>query len=102
MSDALRRCPRCGTRSRRVMCCGIDLGVKPRRWRLTNALIRHCKVVGLVRKGLTPEEYKLNLQAIGLTSTLQLTRASFDAFLKRLASLPDSPKWQPRNARAGR
>ena len=47
------------------------------------------------RKGLDEATYRLHLQAVGVTSTLDLTRTSHNALLKRLGALPDKPQRKP-------
>lgn len=82
-------CPACGTETESHWCCGIHLAApfimtKGR----TVALRRY--VHG--RKGLDVATYKLHLAAVGVTSTLDLTRDSHNALLRRLGKLPDRPR----------
>lgn len=95
MSTPIRQCPRCGTRSRRLSCCGVILSER-RRWRMSAAMVRHVQIFAKARKGLDEETYRMNLAAVGATSTTKLTRAQHHELMLRLGRYPDSPKWQTR------
>lgn len=87
-----RRCPRCERLSGLNNCCGIDLTVRRKPWRMTKEKIRLVHVVK-ARKGLDDETYRLRLGAMGVASCKELSRTAFSAFLKALSALPDSPTW---------
>jgi hypothetical protein len=95
-----RTCPRCERTTRLSSCCGIDLSVRRRRWRMTADRVRFVHVLARSRKGLTEEEYRLRLGAVGVESCLQLDREAFHAFVAGLAKLPDCPAWRARHQRA--
>lgn len=92
MNQSLRQCPRCGTRTRQDMHCGIRL--KPKRFKLTPGRIQHLKILGLRQKGLTDEHYNDLLRATtGRASTKDIRRGrEYYAFLQALKSLPDVPE----------
>lgn len=98
MSAPIRQCPRCGTRSRRLSCCGVILSER-RRWRMSAAMVRHVQIFAKARKGLDEETYRMNLAAVGATSTTKLTRTQHHDLMLRLGRYPDSPKWQTRRER---
>lgn len=87
-----RRCPRCQRLTGAGNCCGIDLSVRRRPWRMTAPNIRLIHVLK-ARKGLDEETYRLRLGAVGVASSKDLSRDGFRTFLKGLAALPDSPSW---------
>ena len=95
MSTTLRQCPHCGTKSRRINCCGVILAER-RRWRMTKAMVRHIQIFARARKGLDDDSYRANLTAVGADSTTKLTRAQHHELMLRLGRYPDSPKWQTR------
>lgn len=95
MSTPIRQCPHCGIRSRRFVCCNIVLSER-RRWRMTANIIKHVQVFARARKGLDEETYRLNLAAVGATSTKLLTRSQHSELMLRLGRYPDSPKWLTR------
>lgn len=97
MSAKPKQCPRCGTKSRRLNCCGIDLGFR-RRWRMTPAMVRQVHVIAKVRKGLDEETYRLQLTAVGVDTSKRLNRTQHHALLQRLSTLPDAPRWASRPA----
>lgn len=84
----LNDCPMCGAFTRRAFCCGIDLNAR-RPWRMTPARVRAVHVVARSRKGLTEDEYRLRLGAVGVTTSLALTREQFRALMEGLRRLPD-------------
>lgn len=49
-------------------------------------------------KGLDEPTYRLHLQAVGATSTLDLTREQHQQLLARLRALPNKPKVAPARA----
>lgn len=98
MSTTLRQCPHCGTRSRRINCCGVIL-TERRRWRMTKTMVRHVQIFARARKGLDEDTYRMNLAAVGASSTTKLTRTQHTELMQRLGRYPDSPKWQTRGER---
>lgn len=84
------RCPLCDRSTTNGYCCGIDLTVRRRRWKMTPAL---CKLVHVVaaRKGLDDDTYRLRLQARGVKSSKDFDRETFKAFMADLSRLPDAP-----------
>ena len=93
MTTKIRQCPRCGVRSRRLTCCGIDLGLR-RRWRMTRQMVQHVVVFAKARKGLDEEAYRANLLAVGCERTRSLSREQHAALMDRLGRYPDAPKWR--------
>lgn len=98
MTAHLHQCPRCGTRSRRLTCCGVILSER-RRWHMTAPMVRHVQIFAKARKGLDDDTYRLNLTAVGATSTTKLTRDQHHDLMLRLGRYPDSPKWLTRGER---
>lgn len=96
-----RTCPSCGHVTRSRWCCGLDLSTRRRRWRMTADKVRMVHVVARSRKGLTEEQYRLRLQAVGVDSCLQLSRTAFRELMNGLRRLPDAPGWVV-NQRGGR
>lgn len=94
MKPRTRQCPMCETRTRERWCCGIDLAVHRKPWRMTIERIRLVHVLARSRKGLDAETYRLRLRALGVESSKQLNRAQFHRFLRGLSELPDVPNWQ--------
>lgn len=86
----------CEQRTAQRWCCGIDLTVRRRPWRMTIERVKLVHVLARARKGLDAETYRLRLRAIGVESSKQLNRAQFHRFLRGLAELPDVPGWQAR------
>lgn len=84
----LNDCPMCGTRTRRPYCCGIALNER-RPWRMTPALVRTVHVIARAKKGLTEEEYRMRLGAVGARTSLEFSREQFHAFMAGLRKLPD-------------
>lgn len=87
-----RTCPRCSQPTAASWCCGIDL-LAGKRWRMTRDRIRLIHVLARARKGLTEEEYRLRLAAVGVETSLRLSRIQFHQLLVGLRGLPDSPRW---------
>lgn len=85
-----RRCPRCERLTARRDCCGIDLTVRRKRFRMTTDLLRlvHATVA---RKGLDEETYRLRLSAVGVSSSKEFDRGTFQRFMSELSKLPDLP-----------
>lgn len=98
MTAPIRQCPRCGIRSRRMVCCNIIL-TERRRWHMTPAMVRHVQIFAKARKGLDEDTYRLNLGAVGAISTTKLTRTQHTDLMQRLGRYPDSPKWKTRSER---
>jgi hypothetical protein len=88
----MRTCPRCQQTTASTWCCGLDLTAR-KRWRMTRDRVRLIHVLALARKGLTDEQYRLRLGAVGVDSSLKLSRDQFHALLRGLRALPDSPSW---------
>lgn len=88
----IRHCPRCQKSTRERWCCGIDLAAC-KRWRMTQDRVRLVHVLARSRKGLSDELYRLRLAAIGVESSLQLSRMQFHQLVAGLRALPDSPHW---------
>lgn len=95
-----RRCPRCGCLTGAGYCCGIDLGVHRRPWKMTKENIRLVHLIK-TRKGLDEETYRLRLSAVGVRSCKELGRAAFREFLHGLSKLPDRPGWVDQSAGRG-
>lgn len=85
-----RRCPMCERATAAANCCGIDLTVRRRRFRMTPKL---CQLVHVAaaRKGLDDDTYRLRLRARGVESSKHFDRDTFKAFMSDLAALPDAP-----------
>lgn len=88
----MRSCPRCLQSTTRTWCCGIDLSAA-RPWQMTTDRVRMIHLLARSQKGLTEEEYRLQLGAMGVDSSKQLSRSQFHFFVQRLRSLPDAPCW---------
>lgn len=88
----MRTCPRCQQPTPNAWCCGLELTAR-KRWRMTHDRVRMVHVLACSRKGLTEEEYRMRLGAVGVDSSLQLSRDTFHDLLRGLRSLPDSPTW---------
>ena len=95
-----RQCPLCQRNTSAQFCCGIDLTTR-RRWRMTRDMVKFVHVLGRSRKGLTEENYRLHLSAIGAESSLQLNRDQFHQLIARFRALPDSPKWVAKHLAGG-
>lgn len=93
----MNQCPRCGCSTESSWCCGIDLRAS-RPWSMTPDRVRMVHVLARSQKGLTEEEYRLQLGAMGVTSSKQLDRGQFHFFVQRLRSLPDDPCWLKKRA----
>ena len=89
MTFASRKCPRCNLYTDRSNCCGIDLTVRRRPWRMTPDKIKHVRAIAHGRKGLDDETYRMYLERTGARSTRELTQDQFYALLKDLARVPD-------------
>ncbi len=96
MSSTPRTCPLCATPIRSDYCCGIDFRTPRSAWRMTADKVRLVHVLARSRKGLDEETYRLRLRAVGVTSSLALSRDQFHALLAGLATLPDCPLWLAR------
>ncbi len=97
-----RTCPRCDAPTSDRWCCGIDL-LAGTRWRMTRDRVQMIHVLARSRKGLTEESYRLRLAAVGVDTSLKLSRAQFQQLLLGLRALPDAPRWLARRRqRAGR
>lgn len=88
----MRTCPRCQQPTASTWCCGLELTVR-KRWRMTHDRVQMVHVLARSRKGLTDEEYRMRLGAVGVDSSLQLSRDQFHALLAGLRALPDAPAW---------
>lgn len=82
-------CPACGCETQDHWCCGIHLTAP---FRMTKNRVIALRSYAHGRKGVDQATYKLMLQAVGVTSTLQLTRDSHNALLRSLGKLPDRPR----------
>lgn len=88
-----RPCPRCRTLTSRKRCPVCNASLRPPKWQLTAARIRSLRALAHSRKGLDDETYHLRLQAVGVTSTTDLTRELYYRVLAGLRALPDAPAW---------
>ena len=91
-----RTCPLCQRSTGLTSCCGIDLTVRRKRWQMTPDRIRFVHILALTRKGLTDEQYRLRLGAVGVESSKQLNREQYQQFVDGLNRLPDAPNWRTR------
>lgn len=64
--------------------------------RISTNMVKAIRAYAHGRKGLDEETYRMHLQAVGVDSTLQLTRAKRQQLIERLRKLPDSPAWVDR------
>lgn len=89
-----RQCRRCSHvnagHAKQCALCSSDLVVP--RFSMTPRLVRLVHVVARVQKGLTDEEYRLNLQALGLESCKQMKKQHYKDFMRRMDRLPDVNK----------
>mgnify|MGYP000878483846 CR=1 FL=1 len=92
----MRTCPQCDRETAAAWCCGFDLASAPP-WRMTRERIRAVHVLARSRKGLDDETYRLQLQAVGVTTSLALNRQQFHRLMRALRALPDAP---PKASRA--
>lgn len=100
-SKRTRQCPRCRSTIRsRKRCSVCNVSLVKTRWQLTPARIRGLRAIAHGRKGLDEETYHLRLNALGLTTTKDLTQDLYYQFRRGLLSLPDRPDWAEK--RAGR
>lgn len=67
---------------------------------MTPERVRHVHVLALSRKGLTEEDYRDRLAAVGVSSSLHLSRQQWYRLLEGLNKLPDSPRWNQRRQAA--
>ena len=58
---------------------------------MTLKLIQRVHVVALRQKGLTREDYKLRLNAVGVSSCKEMNQQQYLAFMRDLNRLPDAP-----------
>jgi hypothetical protein len=56
---------------------------------MTQKIIKRVHVVALRKKGLTREDYKLRLNAVGVESCKEMTQQQYSEFMRQLARLPD-------------
>lgn len=56
---------------------------------MTNDLLRMVHAT-VARKGLDEETYRLRLQAVGVASSKEFDRTTFQRFMSELAKLPDA------------
>lgn len=56
---------------------------------MTKMLVRRVHAVARGQKGLDEETYQLRLQAVGVASSKDFTKAQYVEFMKGLARLPD-------------
>jgi hypothetical protein len=91
---APRDCSLCGAAIRGGYCCGIDYTTPRRPWRMTTQLVRLVHIVARSQKGLDEATYRDRLRAVGVSSSLALTRDKFHTFLAGLGKLPDCEAWK--------
>lgn len=91
-------CPRCYQSTTDRWCCGLDLLAR-KSWRMTPDRVRLIHVLARSRKGLTEEQYRLRLAALGADTSLRLGREQFHQLLAGLRLLPDAPQWLDRPRR---
>lgn len=94
----MHTCPLCQSTTTARWCCGLDLSVR-KRWRMTKDHVRLVHVLARSRKGLTEEEYRMRLGAVGVTTSLALSRKQFHQLLAGLRALPDCPSFLSRSAK---
>jgi len=58
---------------------------------MTKKLVQKVHVVALRQKGLSREDYKLRLRAVGVESCKDFTHKQFSEFMRQLDRLPDAP-----------
>lgn len=92
-----RTCNVCGEPTRERACCGVVL---ERRWTMTTGRVKAIRRYAHGRKGLTEDDYRLRLNAVGAKSTLELTEHQFNTVMAGLRTLRDVPR--PRQGRAAR
>jgi hypothetical protein len=98
MPARTRQCPMCETRTTARWCCGIDLAVRRRPWRMTPQRVRAVHIVARVRKGLDEDTYRMRLATLGVETSKQFSREQFRSFMAGLRSLPDAPRWRHRTS----
>lgn len=97
----MRTCPRCQQSTASTWCCGLELTAR-KRWRMTRDRVRMIHVLARSRKGLTDEQYRLRLGAVGVDTSLKLSRDQFHNLLRGLRALPDSSTWSQGSRHARR
>lgn len=80
------QCPACGSLTSAATCCGVPLN---RPFVMSTERIKALRRYAHGQKGLDQPTYRLKLQAVGATSTTDLTRDQYDALLASLRRLPD-------------
>lgn len=93
----MRACPVCERETAAAWCCGIELAAA-QPFRMTRERIRAVHVLARSRKGLDEETYRLQLQAVGVESSLALNRQQFHRLMRALRALPDAPAKRPKAA----
>lgn len=88
-----RTCPRCERATAQRWCCGLDLAAAAP-WCMTRERIVHVHALAYGRKGLDEDTYRLRLRAVGVASSLELSRAQFERLVQGLLALPDAPAWR--------
>jgi len=88
-----RLCPRCGSRNLvSLKTCGVCMTpLRQKRFHMDKNKISYVHVLALKQKGLTEEEYKLRLNAVGVESCKELKRDNYYKFVDGLRKLPDAP-----------
>lgn len=89
------QCPACGTRTDRSECCGLYLAGP---FHMTRDRVIALRRYAHGRKGLDQETYRMHVRAVGVESTLDLTRDQYAALLRRLRPLPDRARRPARRA----
>jgi len=91
MAQRLKRCQCCGklvARSFRV-CTYCQTPFE--RFRMNHERVKLCHVLAH-KKGLDDETYRLRLNAVGVKSSKQMTKAQYLEFVKNINTLPDMPR----------
>lgn len=91
----------CQTRTRSTVHCGIDLTVRRKRWSMDKPRLRLVHALA-TRKGLDRDLYQLRLEQVGCSSSKEMKRHQFQAFVAGLQKLPDDPRWLERQRAKGR
>lgn len=81
-----RKCPKCGVWTTSIECCGEYI-LPP--FRMTPTRVKAVRRFAHGRKGLDDATYRMHLCAVGVNSTLELTRDSHHKLMQRLGRLPD-------------
>lgn len=95
MPARFRECPRCGHRHYDMAIKDCELCFTPlraERFHMNKQRIQYVHVLAMAQKGLTHEEYKDNLRAVGVESSKHMKRQHYYDFLARMKRLPDAPK----------